>query len=97
METEEESLLSESKWVEKLSEIGHPLLNRWEEHQELIEAGKGPPAEEFDAYWPGTWNKVIATMKPTPKKSGFSLTFPEETTIRKSSRLVILPRKKQGV
>lgn len=40
VETEEQSLLSESNWVEKLAAIGHPLLNRWEEHQELIEASR---------------------------------------------------------
>lgn len=96
METEEESLLSECKWVEKFSEIGHPLLNRWEEHQELIEAGKGPPAEEYDVYWPGKWHSVIATMEPTSKKAGFRLTFPKETTIKEGGRLVILPKKGEG-
>ena len=37
VETEEESLVSETKWVEKLSALGHPLFNRWREHKEMIE------------------------------------------------------------
>ncbi len=96
VETEEESLLSECKWVEKFSEVGHPLLNRWEEHQELIEAGKGPPAEEFEVYFPGNWNMPIGQMKPTPKKAGFSLTFNMDLDIYKGQRLVILPKKEEG-
>ena len=97
VETEEKSLLSECKWVENIAAIGYPLLNRWEEHQDLIEAGKGAPAEEFEAYWPGKWNSVIAEMEHTQKKAGFSLTFPKEITIKAGGRLVILPKKGQGV
>lgn len=96
VETEEESLLSECKWVEKLSQIGHPLLNRWEEHQDLIEAGRGAPAEDYQAFWPGKWHAVIAEMEPTQKKAGYSLTFPKEITIKAGGRLVILPKKGQG-
>ncbi len=96
VETEEESLLSECKWVEKIAAIGHPILNRWEEHQELIEAGRAGAFETFEAFWPGNWQKVIATMTPTPKKAGFSLTFPKETTIKEGGRVVILPKKGQG-
>ncbi len=48
-----------------------------------------------EAYWPGIWHKVIATMEPTPKKAGFSLTFPKEATVKEGGRLVILPKKKE--
>lgn len=96
VEREEQSLLSECNWVEKLAQVGHPLLNRWEEHKELIEAGRGSRCEEFEAYWPGKWQHVIAEMKPTPKKAGYALTFPKETTIKAGGRLIILPKKGQG-
>ena len=36
VETEEESLVSETKWVEKFAKEGHPLLNRWNMHRNLI-------------------------------------------------------------
>ncbi|MEM9128428.1 MAG: GIY-YIG nuclease family protein [Pseudomonadota bacterium] len=100
VETEAESLQSETKWIEKFATIGHPLLNRWEEHAALIEAGKAPAdieAGDFTAYWPGKWNKVIATMKPTLKGDGFTLTFPEETTVKADGRLVIMPTKTTGI
>lgn len=97
VETEEQSLLSESNWVEKLAAIGHPLLNRWEEHQELIEAGRGAATfeiAEYTAVWPGRWDKVVATMKPTQKGEGFySLTFPEAVSIKEGGRLVVMPTK----
>lgn len=95
VETEEQSLLSESNWIEKLSAIGQPLLNLWEEHRELIEAGRGGPPEVFHAYWPGKWHRTIGTMEPTPKKAGFSLTFPEELTIRKGGRVVLMPAREE--
>lgn len=95
VETEEQSLLSESNWVEKLAAIGHPLLNRWEEHQELIEAGRGQDQgaliTEYHAFWPGRWNRSIAVMKPSAKGTGFSLTFPEETHVKEGGRIVIMP------
>ena len=72
-----------------------PLLNRWEEHQELIEAGRGAPAETFYAYRPGKWNKVIANVTPTSKKAGFEQIFTEETTIKKGGRLIILPKREE--
>lgn len=100
VETEEQSLLSESNWVEKLAAIGHPLLNRWEEHQELIEAGRDVAKfeiAEYTAVWPGRWDKVVATMKPTQKGEGFySLTFPEAVSIKEGGRLVVMPTKAVG-
>lgn len=98
VETEEQSLLSEANWVEKLASIGHPILNRWEEHQHLIEAGRGKlEIAEYTAVRPGKWNKAIATMKPTQKGEGFfSLTFPEEAFMKAGARLVIMPTKPAG-
>jgi hypothetical protein len=98
VETEEQSLLSESNWVEKLAAIGHPILNRWDEHQALIEAGRvGLEFAEYTAFWPGRWNNIVATMKPTQKGNGFfSLTFPEEVAIKPGGRLVIMPTKAIG-
>ncbi|MEL6120182.1 MAG: GIY-YIG nuclease family protein [Pseudomonadota bacterium] len=93
--TEAESLASESRWVETFAALGHPLYNRWSEHQALIEAAQAPVAAVFDTFWPGRWNKVIAIMKPTPRKAGFKLSFQEETTIPKSGSLVVLPRRLQ--
>ena len=34
--TEQESLASETKWIKKFAKEGHPLLNRWKIHRELI-------------------------------------------------------------
>ncbi len=93
VESEALSLDSELHWVEKLSEAGYPLLNRWDEHKALIEAGQGRGADTFEAFWPGKWRKVVATMAPTPRGAGYSLIFPEETTIREDGRLVILPKR----
>lgn len=92
VETEEQSLLSECNWVEKLAGIGHPLLNRWEEHQELIEAGKGVgELAEYSAFWPGQWDKAVATMTPTQKGGGYHLIFADETNVPAKGRLVIMP------
>lgn len=34
--SEEESLTSETKWVQHYAELGEPLLNRWKEHRSII-------------------------------------------------------------
>jgi len=36
VETESESLKSETKWIAKFSGMGLPLLNRWDEHKPFI-------------------------------------------------------------
>lgn len=96
VETEEQSLLSESNWVEKLAAIDHPLRNRWEEHRDLIEAGAPVEIAEYHAFWPGKWDCSVAVMVPTLKGAGFSLTFPEKTVIKEGGLLVLMPKKKQG-
>ena len=93
VESEEQSLLSECLWVEKLAAVGMPLLNRWEEHRELIEAGRAGEGEAYQAFWPGRWKRPIGRMEPTPKGAGYSLVFPEEVTIRQGGRVVLLPEK----
>ena len=89
-ETEEQSRLSELVWVEKLADAGFLLLNRWEEHRELIEAARAGEAKRFHAFWPGKWNHVVATMKPTRKRAGYEMVFPEDTKIKEGARLIIL-------
>lgn len=80
VETEALSIESESNWVEKLAAIGHPLLNRWEEHQDLIEAGGPPPADRFNAYRPGQWRNRLGEMDPTSRKKVNSLIFKKKTS-----------------
>jgi len=92
VETEEQSLLSESHWIEKLAAAGQPLLNRWEEHQVLIEAGQGTP-QNMHTFRPGKWRKVLAQVKPTSKKAGYEQVFCEDVAIKAGDRLLILPRK----
>lgn len=72
--------------------VGHKTVGavRWDEHKALIEAGQWRGAETFEAFWPGKWRKVVATMAPPPRGAGYSLIFPNETTIREDGRLVIL-------
>lgn len=77
-------------WVEKLAEAGFLLLNRWEEHRELIEAARAGEAERFHAFWPGKWTHVVATMKPTRKRAGYEMVFPEEVKVPQGARLIIL-------
>lgn len=92
VETEEQSLLSECNWVEKFAAAGHPLLNRWEEHQELIEAGQGA-SQELHTFHPGKWREILAEVRPTTKKAGFEQVFTRDTTIKAGDRLLILPAK----
>jgi len=40
VETEEESLVSETKWVEKIAALGQGLYNRWDEHREILESAE---------------------------------------------------------
>jgi len=40
--------------------------------------------------------RVRETKHPTPKKAGYNLIFPNETTMKKGGRLVILPKKKEA-
>ena len=42
---EEASLRSETAWVERLANDGHPLLNRWREHRSAILSAYIPQAE----------------------------------------------------
>lgn len=92
--SEAESLASETRWVETFASLGHPLYNRWSEHvAAMLDVRPEEPCQLFEAYWPDRWQNVIATMVPTPKGRGFSLTFPEQLTVKKGGRLVILPER----
>lgn len=94
VETEEQSLLSESNWVEKLAQANQPLLNRWEEHQALIEAGRaGDSPEHYRAYRPDKWKEPIAHVEPTPKKAGYELTILKKIELLAGQRLIILPKR----
>ena len=90
VETEALSLDSENNWIEKLAAIGHPLLNRWDEHKELIEAGRPPPADRFDAFHPGQWRSSVAEMEPTSRKKGYNLTFKKKVSFEEGDRLIVL-------
>ena len=93
VETESESLQSETKWIDKFATIGHPLLNRWEEHTALIEAGKAPPSEHFTVYRPPDWKSPLGEMIPTEKKTGYRLSWAKDETFKAEDSVVIMPTK----
>lgn len=77
VETEEESLISESKWVDRLGRaLGHPLRNLWEEHRDILHDGQS--GQEFDALvFPQNGEKkpptLVGRMRPNNAKSGYYL------------------------
>ncbi len=79
VETEEESLLSESKWVEKFAAIGHPLLNRWQEHRDLIRQGR---ASQYEAliFQDGKACRV-GEARPNRRNSGFAVMLDKDVKI----------------
>jgi hypothetical protein len=93
VETEEQSLLSESHWIEKLSCAGQPLLNRWEEHIELIEQGREQTGQYYQAFIAGEWKKVIADIEPTKNLAGHNITFKEPIEFIKGDRLIMMPKR----
>ena len=72
VETEDESLLSETKWIEKLGrEARHPLRNLWKEHKSLIRA-QGRESYEALAFRGGRLTR-IGRAEPNAKGTGLRL------------------------
>ena len=72
VETEAMSLESENLWVEKLSALGHPLLNRWDEHKELLQASpQGIHATLRPMLFGRGTPKNIGRVEPNASKTGF--------------------------
>lgn len=94
VETEEESLVSETKWVEKLSALGHPLFNRWDEHKELIEAStQGVNASLEPMIFGQGKPKPIGTVEPNASKTGYRLHVDEGVELAGPVTIDLLPPK----
>ena len=93
VETEEQSLLSESLWIEKLSCACQPLLNRWEEHVELIEQGREAAGQSYQAFIAGEWKTVIADIKPTKNLAGHNITFNIDIEFQKGDGMIMMQKR----
>ncbi|MCB1096086.1 MAG: GIY-YIG nuclease family protein [Verrucomicrobiae bacterium] len=94
VETEAESLESESKWVEKISRLGHPLLNRWEEHKDLIEAAGQGTAFDALLFEKGTAPQRIGRFEANANRSGYRFHLDEGTALTGPVSVDFLPPKK---
>lgn len=94
VETEEESIISETKWVEKLAELGHPLYNRWDEHKELIEASThGIGRTLHPLVFNGAQPTAIGTVEPNANKTGYRVHVDEGVQIVGPATIDLLPPK----
>lgn len=97
VETEEESLVSETKWVEKLAAIGHPLFNRWEEHRELIEAatqGIGQALEPL-IFGEGKKPRRVGRVEANASKTGYRVHLDEGVELVGPVTIDLLPAKEK--
>lgn len=97
VETESESLKSETKWVEKIAAIGHPLLNRWDEHKEFISCAS---AERYEAIifeaTPGRrrrTSRTIGVAAPNRANTGLRIDIIEGEKIEGPITIDLLPPK----
>jgi|GEM_PF-3265271 len=94
VETEEESLVSESKWVEKLSALGHPLLNRWEEHQDLIEqADQGVYAALEPMVFGEDKPRRVGRVEANANKTGLRIHLDKGVELAGPLTIDLVPRK----
>lgn len=89
--TNELSLASECRWVELFAEIGHPLYNKWEEHQALIEGAAAGKLEPF-IFGKGRPQK-IGRVELNHAKTGYRLHIEEGRTIEGPSVIDLVPPK----
>lgn len=74
--TNELSLASESRWVELFADIGHPLYNKWSEHQELIDASA---ARRLDPYiFVNGKGRKIGRCEDNKAKTGYRIYIEDE-------------------
>jgi hypothetical protein len=90
VETEEESLISESKWVEKLAAVGQPLFNKWDEHRELIELAEADRALEPLVFGQGK-PRLIGTVEWNASKTGYRVHVGEGVSLAGPLTIDLLP------
>lgn len=96
VETEEESLISESKWVHKFGqELGHPLRNLWGEHREILKGRQsGVIYDALVFSGDGKDRKAISigTMSDNSKKTGYRLKLKEKKKIKDVEVIDLMPK-----
>ncbi|MEL6826612.1 MAG: GIY-YIG nuclease family protein [Pseudomonadota bacterium] len=94
VETESESLKSETKWIQKYSEAGFPLLNRWEEHKEFVVSA---PDELQALVFKSETNKRraehVGKARPNKNRTGYRLDVSKDVTIEGPITVDLLPPK----
>ena len=98
VETEAESLNSEMKWIEKISAIGHPLYNKWDEHREAIEAAQSGQSDKLEAMvFHGKGGKrkprVIGYSEPNKAGSGLRVFIEDHFVVQGPTFIDLLPPK----
>ncbi|MEL6324291.1 MAG: GIY-YIG nuclease family protein [Pseudomonadota bacterium] len=93
-ETEDQSIASEREWVQRLSEAGYPLYNRWEEHRALIDANlKAQTLPDFEALiFVEKKGQRIGTCKPNRKGTGYRITLAKGVTLKGQTIELIPPK-----
>ena len=97
VETEEESLVSETKWVEKLSALGHPLYNRWAEHKAVMEQTTQGVNRPLDALLSGDGKpQHIGTVEANTAKTGWRLHISAGVNLAGPVTIDLLPPREDG-
>ena len=92
VETEEESLISESKLVDKLGrQAGHPIRNLWDEHREILAEGKNTGRYDALIFRDGAKPKRVGEAVPNTRKTGLVYELAEDMTA--GTRIDFLPPK----
>lgn len=96
VETESESKNVESKWVEKLAGIGHPLRNLWDEHKELIQEADQLVAEAFEPLiFKGRRPKAVGSCELNASKTGYRIYIDKGVEITGPVTIDLVPRKSE--
>ncbi len=97
VETEAEAKIVETKWIEKLADVGMPLHNRWEEHEELIqnaEHGVGRSLEPL-VFAKGHRKKPrsVGRVEANASKTGYRVHLDEGVELAGPVTIDLLPPK----
>ncbi|MEL6103283.1 MAG: hypothetical protein AAFR68_18455 [Pseudomonadota bacterium] len=90
VETEAESLKSETKWVEKFAQLGFPLLNRWDEHKTFIT--EAPDMLNAMVFRPKS-TKRIGQASPNKARTGWRVEIEDGQSLKGPVTIDLIPPK----
>lgn len=94
VETEEESLVSETKWVEKIAALGHGLFNRWDEHRDILESAERSVDRKLEPLiFSKGQTELVGRVESNTAKTGYRVHIDEAIELIGPVTIDLLPAK----